>query len=107
MVEVAVEMTVERNSRREPGCAQRNTRFSARNIFAAGVFFCCAPLFGLSRGEKTKALFPILVVEKHLLLFAVAEKLKGAFRYWVFGNRRNFVWARFNLVFAVGYTKRS
>ena len=32
-----------RNSRREAGCAQRNTRFRARNIFRrAGDFFCCA-----------------------------------------------------------------
>ena len=53
-----VKIAVLRNSRREAGCAQRNARFWARNIFHRGrFFFCCGLFFRRRREQKFGRLF--------------------------------------------------
>ena len=47
-----VKIAVLRNSRREAGCAQRNARFWARNIFHRGRFFFVAAFFFAVGGNK-------------------------------------------------------
>ena len=98
---IVVKVAALRNSHREAGCA----RAKAQNVicgaqpfalqafsFVARAFWSResgnkieAPFFKTAVGEKTFS--PLLVfdvlVEKHFLLFSVAEKnLKGAFRYY-------------------------
>ena len=79
-------MAVLRNSRREAGCGQRNTRFLVRNVFRrmrkkmlrAFFPFC----FFNRRFCFFRPLFLFAVVEKQLLLLAVDfHSFLGTFSY--------------------------
>ena len=59
-----VKIAVLRNSRREAGCAQRNTRFWGRNIFRRRPKKCCAPFL---RRRQKKKWGPFLLIRRRRL----------------------------------------